>query len=199
MRCLSLYVPSKTKGMRHAGHVSGQMCLLFLFILFVFFILFAFTRTIIKHRTWEIRSCLVACSGYPYLAGSEWLPCKCLTMGSSLICYWMTWMTVAYSSEKLPSVGNYGRGGRKWRRRMHEKSPRRSWSTRRSCRMWRRERCPTPVFGWNSSNREERLSLFEVWWSSVYEVAPPKFNMEPKNEGLQDVFPLQMEDVQVPC
>ena len=27
---------------------------------------------------------------------------------------------------------------------------------------------------------------------------PPKFNIEPKNEGLEDVFPFQMSDFQVP-
>ena len=29
-------------------------------------------------------------------------------------------------------------------------------------------------------------------------VTPPKFNMEPKNEGLEDVFPFHMGDSQVP-
>ena len=28
---------------------------------------------------------------------------------------------------------------------------------------------------------------------------PPKTNMEPKNEGLEDVSPFQMGDFQVPC
>ena len=28
---------------------------------------------------------------------------------------------------------------------------------------------------------------------------PPKFNMEPKNEGLEDVFPFHMGDSQVPA
>ena len=31
------------------------------------------------------------------------------------------------------------------------------------------------------------------------EGTPPKFNMEPKNQGLEDVFPFQMGDFQVPC
>ena len=30
-------------------------------------------------------------------------------------------------------------------------------------------------------------------------VTPPKFNMESKNEGLEDVFPFHMGDSQVPC
>ena len=30
-------------------------------------------------------------------------------------------------------------------------------------------------------------------------VTPPKTNMEPQNEGLEDVFPFQMGDFQVPC
>ena len=30
-------------------------------------------------------------------------------------------------------------------------------------------------------------------------LTPPKFNMEPKNEGLEDVFPFHMSDPQVPC
>ena len=29
--------------------------------------------------------------------------------------------------------------------------------------------------------------------------APPKTNMEPTNEGLEDVSPFQMGDFQVPC
>ena len=28
---------------------------------------------------------------------------------------------------------------------------------------------------------------------------PPKINMEPKNEGLEDEFPFQFGDFQVPC
>ena len=28
---------------------------------------------------------------------------------------------------------------------------------------------------------------------------PPKFNMEPKNEGLEDDFTFQRSDFQVPC
>ena len=28
---------------------------------------------------------------------------------------------------------------------------------------------------------------------------PPKTNMEPQNEGLEDEFPFQMGDFQVPC
>ena len=28
---------------------------------------------------------------------------------------------------------------------------------------------------------------------------PQKFNLEPKHEGLEDVFPFQMGDFQVPC
>ena len=30
-------------------------------------------------------------------------------------------------------------------------------------------------------------------------VTPPKTNMEPQNEGLEDAFPFQMGDFQVPC
>ena len=30
-------------------------------------------------------------------------------------------------------------------------------------------------------------------------LTPPKFNMEPENDGLEDVFPLQLGDSQVPC
>ena len=30
-------------------------------------------------------------------------------------------------------------------------------------------------------------------------VHPRKFNMEPKNEGLEDVFPFHKGDSQVPC
>ena len=30
-------------------------------------------------------------------------------------------------------------------------------------------------------------------------ITPPKLKMEPKNEGLEDVFPFQMGDFQVPC
>ena len=35
------------------------------------------------------------------------------------------------------------------------------------------------------------------WLFRVY--TPPKFNMEPKNEGLEDVFPFHMGDSQVLC
>ena len=35
-------------------------------------------------------------------------------------------------------------------------------------------------------------------WESICNT-PPKFNMEPQNEGLEDVFPFQMGDFQVPC
>ena len=34
---------------------------------------------------------------------------------------------------------------------------------------------------------------------SVIPHTPPKFNMEPKNEGLEDVFPFHKGDSQVPC
>ena len=34
-------------------------------------------------------------------------------------------------------------------------------------------------------------------WIEMY--IPPKFNMEPKNEGLEDVFPFHKGDSQVPC
>ena len=33
----------------------------------------------------------------------------------------------------------------------------------------------------------------------VSKYTPPKFHMEPKNEGLEDVFPFQMDDFQVPA
>ena len=35
--------------------------------------------------------------------------------------------------------------------------------------------------------------------SNSPETTPPKTNMEPKNEGLEDVSPFQMGDFQVPC
>ena len=34
---------------------------------------------------------------------------------------------------------------------------------------------------------------------SIKSSTPPKTNMEPKNEGLEDVSPFQMGDFQVPC
>ena len=30
-------------------------------------------------------------------------------------------------------------------------------------------------------------------------IHPPKFNMEPQNEGLEDVFPFEIGDFQLPC
>ena len=32
-----------------------------------------------------------------------------------------------------------------------------------------------------------------------YHITPSKINMEPKNEGLEDDFPFQTGDFQVPC
>ena len=41
----------------------------------------------------------------------------------------------------------------------------------------------------------QRLMLI----NSTEHATPPKFNMEPQNEGLDDVCPFQMGDFQVPC
>ena len=45
-----------------------------------------------------------------------------------------------------------------------------------------------------------KLQVKKEWLENIVCVcAPPKFSMEPQNEGLEDAFPFQMGDFQVPC
>ena len=46
---------------------------------------------------------------------------------------------------------------------------------------------------------EGRVGIFWKGRCVVYFFTPLKINMEPQNEGLEDVFPFQMGDFQVPC
>ena len=48
----------------------------------------------------------------------------------------------------------------------------------------------------------EGNEILPYWWIFVMKYlsdTPPKINMEPKNEGLEDEFPFQFGDFQVPC
>ena len=100
------------------------------------------------------------------------------------------WVTVAVELSISCKGGKWLERGRCCCRRMHEKSPRLSWNTRRSCKMWRWESTAiTLVFRWNSWKREEWFWLFWSYGEVLFfEVAPSKFNLDPKNQGLQDVF-----------
>ena len=44
------------------------------------------------------------------------------------------------------------------------------------------------------------LKKITKWWiRSIESITPPKFDMEPKNEKLEDAFPSLLGDFQVPC
>ena len=62
------------------------------------------------------------------------------------------------------------------------------------------ENVPLPELGLgflsSASRSSWELSLFFIL---ILTFTPPKTNMEPKNEGLEDVSPFQMGDFQVPC
>ena len=48
-----------------------------------------------------------------------------------------------------------------------------------------------------NGQKQRQITTWSLKMAGDLVATPPKFNMEPKNEGLEDVFPFHMGDSQV--
>ena len=64
---------------------------------------------------------------------------------------------------------------------------------------WHMEIWKFPIHVPKDDMTGQNRNLVKLVKTRCFCLTPRKFNMEPQNEGLEDVFPFQMGDFQVPC